>query len=780
MKLTLEAFRGANQPFSIAFNQKSHLSIIYGENGSGKTTISDALEFLFTGTAGSLHEKSIDGKKKIPALVHAQRDKADLAVTWEDQNKSTKATISGSKAKISGPPSGRLHTLSRKNITDLIEDTPSNRFKRIQEFVSVPALENEEAQLTAFISEQKKQQDQITNNAAQVEADLDQLHESATAGKTPTPARHDWMQQILATSAESANEQLQMIEDLNAQIERLRDDFKPLKNSYSTLDSSADLLTKAEEEFAKLSLESADDFADALSTLEQAHLLFQKTKITSCPLCDTPQEHEALNAKVVQKLDSLKSLASKSTEVKKAKTAKEQAASAVTAHQGTFCGIIDKLRLTHQAAVDSEIWTLPGLVPSLLTPRQGTDLTAVWFQLLSAEAAQLAPLSSFVADQKEALNAQKSLRSQLDTILNRKKDQRKEFDILKAIITKAEAVLNILRDHRIQHANETLASISEDFAEMYQTIHPGEKIEKIKLYLHPTQKGAARFDGTLFGNENVSPVACLSESHLDTLGLCLFLALQKKENAQDLIVYLDDAIASVDEAHMERLYQLLLDQAPHFRHLIITSHYQPLRFKFRWGILTQSKADFIELGPWSLERGLTLAKGPTSEVAYLRKYVAEGEDATTIAAKSGIVLERVLDFLTGIYQCRLPRNPGAEQRWTLDHYKTGLKSEKKLLAALKCTHLAEDGTSTEHEIAPLLEDIFTRLQFRNAIGCHYKDLTSHFDEIGEALKLGSATLALVDALCDDTNELPESQKDGTSWHNKGTITRRLHPLQTPK
>lgn len=387
MKLTLEAFRGANRPFSISFDHRSHLSIIYGENGSGKTTISDAFEFLFRGTAGSLHEKSLDGKQKIPALIHAQRKKSDLSVTWEHGNQTTTAKIGTTKAEITGDDPGRLHTLSRKNITNLIEETPSNRFKRIQEFVSIPALEEEEAQLTSFIAEQKKQQEQLVKNA---------------------------------------------------------------------------------------------------------------------------------------------------------------------------------------------------------------------------------------------------------------------------------------------------------------------------------------------------------------------------------------------------------EQAEHFRHVIITSHYQPLRFKFRWGILTQAKADFIELGPWTLEHGMTLSKGTTSEIASLRKDLAEGEDATTIAAKSGIVLERLLDFLTGIYQCRLPRNPGAEQRWTLDHYKTGLRSERKLLPALRCDHLADDGSVTSHEIAPLLDDIFDKLQFRNAIGCHYKELTSHFNEIGEAVKLGQATLALVEALCDPNDELPESRKDGTSWHNKGPITRRLHPVVIPR
>jgi hypothetical protein len=416
-----------------------------------------------------------------------------------------------------------------------------------------------------------------------------------------------------------------------------------------------------------------------------------------------------------------------------------------------------------------------------LQPSEAAHLTAAWFQTLAGEASNLTPLREYVEVQKTQLQRRQEIQNQLRAILVRKKDTRKEHAEIGLMITKADGIARILRDHRIKHANETLAAISGEFAKLYHTIHPGEEIENIRLYLHSTQKNAARFDGTLFGNEEMTPVACLSESHLDTLGLCLFLALQKKENPKNTIVYLDDAIASVDEAHMERLYTLLLTEAKHFRHVIITSHYQPLRFKFRWGLITQAKVNFIELGQWTLERGIILSKGPNSEIKFLRKYVAEAQDAATIAAKSGLVLERIFDFLTGIYQCRLPRNPGAEQRWTLDHYKSGMQSEKKLLPVLRCDHLDGDGNVTAtHSLEPLLNDVFTRLQFRNAIGCHYKELAGYFNEIGEAVKLGQSTLALVDALCDGHDELPDNQKDGMSWTNRGTVTRRLYPLQSPK
>ena len=85
------------------------------------------------------------------------------------------------------------------------------------------------------------------------------------------------------------------------------------------------------------------------------------------------------------------------------------------------------------------------------------------------------------------------------------------------------------------------------------------------------------------------------------------------------------------------------------------------------------------------------------------------------------------------------------------------------------------------DLAPLIEDIFSRLQVRNAVGCHFKELAGHFDEIGEALALGNATLTLVAAICDEKDTLPDRRKDGCSWHNRGEmVTRRLYPLLKPE
>ncbi|MDQ8188757.1 AAA family ATPase [Roseibacillus persicicus] len=780
MKLTLKAFRGVKTPLEIRFNTRNDLTVLYGENGCGKTTISDALEFVMDGTAGSLEEKSLDGKKRLDQLVNAGCKKAELSVSLH-AGQSTRTATLGTKVQISGEIEHRLQVLSRKNITSLIEETPAKRFERIQEFVSIPALEREEGALSDLLRREKQSLQTQTSLVQQAEELLGELFQTHRDPDKHSE-RNDWITETLRESAETIAENYTILDNLKTEINRLRSDFKPLEDSYQKVADTKEAQEKSIEALTKLVADHSDDLAKTFEILVKAQSYLSSETSDNCPVCDSELGHDVLSSKVSEKLARLKNVQEQSKKTKAAKDAHTAALTAQTTLQSTYFEIIRSLKLHHQAAVESEQWNLPELIDPLTTPEKPEELTPDWFAHLKAQATDLRPLSEKVDQTHAALQLRQDVQRQLRSAIQRIKEAKKDAARNEFILHRGQSILDALRKARIHHANQTLKAISGDFAQLYQAIHPGERIEDIKLYLNPKQRASAKFDGKLFGKDEASPVALLSESHLDTLGLCLFLALEKRNQPEKTILFLDDAIASVDEAHMERLYQLLLDQAAHFHHVIITSHYQPLRFKFRWGILTQKQVSFLELGAWSLENGITLSKGPDSEIAFLRRYLEEAQDAQTIAAKSGVVLERILDFLTGIYQCRLPRTPGAEQRWTLDHYKNGLKTEKNLLTALRCEHLDETGNKvSEHELSTLLEDIFSRLQVRNAIGCHYKEMASHFDEIGEAMALGKATLALVEALCDEKDTLPDRKKNGCSWHNRGAkVTRRLYPLLKPE
>ncbi|MEZ5477583.1 MAG: AAA family ATPase [Thiolinea sp.] len=52
-KITIGHLRGSVKPFTLVFERKKKLTIIYGENGTGKSTICDAFDFLGNGMVGS-------------------------------------------------------------------------------------------------------------------------------------------------------------------------------------------------------------------------------------------------------------------------------------------------------------------------------------------------------------------------------------------------------------------------------------------------------------------------------------------------------------------------------------------------------------------------------------------------------------------------------------------------------------------------------------------------------------------------------------------------------
>jgi predicted ATP-binding protein involved in virulence len=56
--LHIKSFRGATKPVTIEFDKAKKITMIFAENGNGKSTISDAFVCLLTNEKGSLDDKS--------------------------------------------------------------------------------------------------------------------------------------------------------------------------------------------------------------------------------------------------------------------------------------------------------------------------------------------------------------------------------------------------------------------------------------------------------------------------------------------------------------------------------------------------------------------------------------------------------------------------------------------------------------------------------------------------------------------------------------------------
>jgi hypothetical protein len=75
----------------------------------------------------------------------------------------------------------------------------------------------------------------------------------------------------------------------------------------------------------------------------------------------------------------------------------------------------------------------------------------------------------------------------------------------------------------------------------------------------------------LYGRAGEDPRALASEGHLDSLGLCIFLAFVKNFYADCSIIALDDVVTTVDSLHRSRVCKLIFEEFAD-KQFIITTH----------------------------------------------------------------------------------------------------------------------------------------------------------------------------------------------------------------
>jgi hypothetical protein len=351
------------------------------------------------------------------------------------------------------------------------------------------------------------------------------------------------------------------------------------------------------------------------------------------------------------------------------------------------------------------------------------------------------------------------------------------------LLGKAKEALTVIESTRKQFIDSELNSISGEVETMFQSIHPNEGLGNVKLFLNHQYQSSLNLTADFHTESNIAPQSVYSESHLDTLGICIFIALAKKESNKDVILILDDVVMSVDERHLDRIIELIHNEAQHFAHIFITTHYRPWRERYRNNRAPNSNIQFIELRSWTKERGITLAK-PQIVLDEIRYYLASPENfhRENLAGATGRFLEALLDFLTYNFQCRLKRKAGND--FTLSELLDCLSKELlKTLKVQKMQLLDDDkycnsNYTEEVYLKSHIDSIKNLKAIRNQVGAHFTfdgALVSNTD----IEDFANATIQLAELLiCPQNGNLPDRNKSGSYWETKsGSI--RLFPLIEP-
>jgi hypothetical protein len=332
---------------------------------------------------------------------------------------------------------------------------------------------------------------------------------------------------------------------------------------------------------------------------------------------------------------------------------------------------------------------------------------------------------------------------------------------------KIAELYDIFVEERQLYVKGLLERISDDIDRMYSNIHPNENIGRIKLT--PERRASIELKAMFENQDDILPQAYYSESHLDTLGICLFVALAKLFRDDDTILIFDDVITSADQIHLTRFLRMLEGELGHFQHTIITTHYQVWRDKYRYG--GGNNVQTVELLRWTYDRGIRHTKTKLY-IEELNHYLSqEPMDKQIVASKSGIFLELILDNLALMYRCKLPRK--ADPFYTLGEFMGAFDSSLK--RRLKVEIVNEGGTNQEIQLASCFNVLPEDSQLRNEVGCHFNTIGEHFTE-DDIRNLANNTITFTDALiCADCGEFPYRKRSG-SYYECGCSKKRLHPF----
>ena len=567
LKLTIAHLRGSVEVFELPFDKGRNLTVIYGENGTGKSTICDALELLGKGHIASLDNRGLGATKQYWSTVGKKA--ADIAVTLETSVGSCRASFGKSDVVVHPPEAQpRVEVLRRSQILGLVEARAADRYSAIRRFIDVSGVEESETTLRKLITDLNKSRDIAAARILENSQAIQQFWQ--VAGGSNTNAI-DWARAEVARATPGrADPELAALQSLQFAYGRLLPYPAQLAEREQAMQQAQVAVNIAQQQATAYLQTVASDASEIIGVLEAARgYLAKHAQPAACPLCQSSAAAQGLAERIDQRLAAFATL-------QRVRGAQQQAASQVQRSEQQLAVLRDQAAndiSDFTQAINSFAWSPDVPMPIAALPLAIESL-AGWLELTANLPTLWQQAEATRQDRRQFVA---TLQSALETFDENMLGQQ-ELDTL---LPNLQRALEITEEERKRFTDGVLGKIANEVGRMYEAVHPGEGLNKIKLELNQSRRASMDIGTTFGGKDGLPPQAYFSQSHLDTLGLCVFLALAALEQPEDTILILDDVLASVDEPHVDRVIALLYDEVAKFRHCIVTTHYGPWRHKLR-------------------------------------------------------------------------------------------------------------------------------------------------------------------------------------------------------
>ncbi len=610
--LKIKGLRGIKEEIVFPLNKKSIL--LYGENGSGKSSVTDALEWFYYDKIEHLSSEEI-GRKGLEGLrnIHiAKSEDGFISIEYSDSKLNTSKVLSQTNSKLTTSGTNNSDEFlsfldkSRKeriilryrDLVRFILATKSEKLTALSEIIgfseviktrdvlrkSFSALKRE-IKNSNFDSQISYQQEQLLAQLGQnVVSDVQYIE---TINNLLKPIQIDRtvttindldgiLEQIKKPEDTQIVEQQLFLEKIKSSANQLMSDIENIENHYKNYYAQYQNIISDIEKVNKIKMESL--LSEGVKILTEEII-----KDEVCPLCLQPKN----------KLELLKEMQGRLEELQNFKD--------------------EKLNLDHlKSDLQSEIIKAENIISNILTDSKVETEDNTTIKSFFSKAVK--GLKIYEAEIKIDVLTGNKLKTSNELLIDKKilqdveifsidkikkiKDSRQgddKIDIHIKIVLSKNAYLDI---KRLQKSKEILEKqqytlekinaafikkmeegftaflnhLSKDINDLYVFMNPGEDIADIKLI--SLQKND-EFSGItiqfkFYEDEVTPPDKYLSESHLNCLGIAFFLASVKAFNKTNKFIVLDDVISSFDTNHRVRFANLLTEKFSEYQILIMT------------------------------------------------------------------------------------------------------------------------------------------------------------------------------------------------------------------
>ncbi|RFN60308.1 coiled-coil domain-containing protein [Marixanthomonas ophiurae] len=661
--ISIKGIRGAKESLELPLNGRSIL--LYGDNGTGKSSISDALEWFYTNRVSHLSSGEIDLKDALRNATLTDEDVSEVSVSYI-KGEAFNATKSlfvkrgklGSEFTNTTEEFGKyLDNSTKENLLlryqylrDFIDNTKGDKLKYLSDIIGFSEVTKKKDVLRKSYNSLKTEI-KNQNFEAQINTQKEVLIKKIGAAIS---RKEDLIEVINKKTAPlKTGIEVKEIEDIDSLLEHLKKGtnnklneeltfLEKVKATTDTLKSEIEFINKEYDKYYEEFEKIAEDVESIMQTflaelLKTGDTVLAKKyhKDESCPLCLQPKNIEDLRNEIAARLKEIEESSKKKALFDKAK----QSIGAITVerikrldnllleklikqeeHKAIEAGttaLKEKIEKFQRASVEKV--TSGNKIPN----KDTVGFQASDFDFQSVIINRIKEIKKIQEKDNSAV-VYSNVSSSKDAFV-----KIKYFEKQRIKLEKQRKTLEIIYNEFIKKQKEGLENFISTFSEkingFYQYMNPDEPFQEIKIVTigEDDELNGITIEYEYNGEWVSPPQKYFSESHLNCFGLSFFLASVEAFNDNNDFVLLDDVISSFDTNHRKRFAELIFEKFSKYQIILLTHEYD--WFKNFVSPLAKKKNWIINEIKWTEDKGTFLDEKPNELKERIEKSIAESE-----------------------------------------------------------------------------------------------------------------------------------------------------------